>query len=118
MEFITSLSRKELQELITESVQKVLTDKLSPPVPEQLDRCGIDDACIELGVPGRPVSKAYVYKLTHAKKIPHQLNGRFLEFSRRQLKAYREANTLNPSALEEEQEAKRIKAASKKLGNE
>ena len=117
MEFVTSLSKKELEQIIVDSVSKCLNEKLSPQQPEQSDRCGLDDACIELGTPGKPVSKAYDYKLTHEKKVSFKHNGRFLEFSRRQLRAYRESHTLAPRSSEEIQKAMLQKSAEKKLRN-
>lgn len=115
MDIVTSLSKKELEQIIFDQVSKCLNDKLFPTQPEPSDRCGLDDACIELGVPGKPVSKAYVYSLTNKKKVAFRHNGRFLEFSRRQLRAYREAHTLIPASAEEAQRARLQKSALKKI---
>src|ERR1035437_3883492 len=93
MDIVTSLSKKELEQIIFDQVSKCLATQTPPPQPEQSDRCGLSDACIELGIPGKPVSEAYVYKLTHEKQIAFRHSGRFLEFSRRALRAWREAHT-------------------------
>jgi len=69
MEIITSFTRTELEQIISEQVTKCLNSKLPPPQPEQSDRCGINEARIILGTPEKPVSKALIYKLTHEKKL-------------------------------------------------
>jgi excisionase family DNA binding protein len=115
MEIITSLTRKELEQLITDSVTKCLDAKLSPPQPEPSDRCGLDDACIILGTPEKPASKAQVYKLTSEKKLPHAKFGSRLVFSRRQLTAWVESHTLPPASAEDEMKARLRKSANKKL---
>jgi len=95
MEIITSFSKKELEQLITDSVTKCLTDKLSPQ-PESSDRIGIDEACVILGTPDRPASKATVYKMTHLKKLPFMKFGARCIFSRRLLTQWVEQNTKLP----------------------
>lgn len=117
MEIITSLKKEELEQLIIDSVNKCLDGILKPP-QELPDRCGIDEACILLGTPEKPASKAKVYQLTHLKKLPFMHYGRGLVFSRRQLLAYREEHTLPPSPPEDEMKANLVKSAEKHLRNE
>lgn len=117
MEIITSLKKEELEQLIIDSVNKCLNGILKPP-QELPDRCGIDEACIILGTPEKPASKAKVYQLTHLKKLPFMHYGRILQFSKRALLAYREANTVTPFSPEDEMKANLIKSAEKKLRNE
>ena len=87
-----------LEERLT-AIERILQEIKSPQKPsEPDDRCGIEEARIILGTPGRPVSKALVYKLTHGKKVQFMKFGRALVFSRKQLLSYREEHTLTPSS--------------------
>jgi excisionase family DNA binding protein len=113
MEIVTSLTRKELEQIITDSISKCLNDKLPPSQLEPSDRCALEDACIITGL-----SKASIYKMTHEKKIPYAKFGSHLVFSRRQLAAWVESHTLPPSSPEDELKDNLIKSAEKKLRNE
>jgi len=117
MEIITTFKKEELEQLIYETVTKCLNAKLSPPQLEQSDRCGINEACIILGPPEKPASKAKIYQLTHLRRIPFMRMGRALIFSRKQLLAYREEHTISPSFPEDEIKANLIKSAQKHLRN-
>jgi excisionase family DNA binding protein len=110
MDIVTSLSKKELEQIIFDQVSKCLSDKLTPSQPEPSDRCGLNDACVLTGL-----SKASVYKLTHAKNIPHAKFGSRLVFSRRQLTLWIESHTVDPSAKEDEIKVNLVKSANKKL---
>jgi len=117
MEIITSFTRTELEQIISEQVTKCLNSKLPPPQPEQSDRCGINEARIILGTPEKPVSKALIYKLTHEKKLNFRHFGRSLVFSRKDLIEYREAFTLPPSDPGEELKENLVRSAEKHLRN-
>ncbi|HBE42432.1 MAG TPA: hypothetical protein DDW27_14755 [Bacteroidales bacterium] len=117
MEIITSLSKTELEQLIFDQVTKCLNTKLPPPQPEISDRCGIDEARIILGTPGKPVSKAKIYQLTNLRKLNFKHFGRSLVFSRRDLIEYRDAFTLPPPSPANELTANLIRSAQKHLRN-
>lgn len=112
MEFITSLSRKELEQLISDSVRNCLTDKLSPPQPTQSDRCTLADACAITGL-----SKAAIYSATHLKRIPYAKFGSRLVFSRRQLAQWVQEHTLTPTDNNEVNDNLKL-SAEKKLSHE
>lgn len=110
MEIVTSLSRKELELLIESAVNKGLESKLASPseptTPD--DRCGLNEACIIIGTPGKPASKAQVYKLTSENKVPHQKYLNRLVFSRRALNAWVAANTRTPEPSPAELAVKKL----------
>lgn len=112
MDIVTSLSKKELEQIIFDQVTKCLNDKLSPAQPEQPDRCGLEDACIITGL-----SKQSIYKMTHEKKLPFMKFGSRLVFSRRQLTIWRDEHTLSPSSPEDEVKDNLTKSAQKHLRN-
>jgi excisionase family DNA binding protein len=112
MEIVTSFTKKELEQIISEQVTQCLNDKLSPPQPESSDRCGIDEACKITGL-----SSASIYKMTHLKKIPFMKFGRALVFSKRQLAQWLEENTISPADLGKELDKSLIAAAQKHLRN-
>jgi excisionase family DNA binding protein len=110
MDIVTSLSRKELEQIIFDQVSKCLIDKLSPPQPEQSDRCNLNDACLITGL-----SKATIYKMSHEQVIPHAKFGNHLVFSRRQITVWMESRTLPSSSPEDEITANILKTAKKRL---
>jgi len=118
MEIITTLKREDLEQMIYDQISKCLNSKLSPPQPEPSDRCGINEACVILGTPERPVSKALIYKLTHEKRLKFMKFGRALVFSRQALIDYREENTVLPSSMDDEIKTNLVKSAKKHLRNE
>jgi excisionase family DNA binding protein len=112
MEIVTSLTRKELEQIITDSISKCLNDKLSPPQPEQSDRCNLNDACLITGL-----SKATIYKMSHEQVIPHAKFGNHLVFSRRQITVWMESHTLPSSSPGSDIKANLVKTAKKRLHN-
>ena len=61
-----------------------------PIQPEQSDRIGFEEACIEAGC-----SKSQMYKLTMNRGIPFQRYGpRKLVFSRKEIREWRDAKTM------------------------
>lgn len=113
MEIITSLSRKELEELICDTVNRCLDAKLSPPSPEVQDRCLLQDACEITGL-----SRAAIYKLTSEKRLPHMKFGQRLVFSRRQLAAWVEERTVAPPDPVRDIKDGLTRSAEKKLRHE
>lgn len=112
MEFITSLTRKELEQIITDSVTKCLNGNPLPSQPETSDRCQLNDACEITGL-----SKAAIYKLTHERGIPHAKFGSRLVFSRRQLAAWIDSRTISPESASDEMNIALAAAAKKHLRN-
>jgi hypothetical protein len=100
-------------------LEEILQEIRSPQKSQEpSDRCGINEACIILGTPEAPTSKAQVYKLTSEKKLPHAKFGARLVFSRRQLLAWVESHTISPTTEEDEIKGNLIKSAKKHLRNE
>lgn len=94
MEIITSLKVSELEQIITDSIQKCLNGTTHSSQPELDDRIGIADACIITGY-----TKSTLYKKVFNKEVPYKKYGKRLVFSRKELAEWIEANTiLKPSA--------------------
>ena len=110
MEIVTSLSRAELQQIITESLNKCLNDKLSALQPQVADRCGLKEAAEITGF-----SQGTIYKMTSAGKLPHTKFGNKLVFSRRLLADWMEKNTTTPIDRKEKIAKKQQESAIKKL---
>lgn len=91
MEIVTSLSRAELQQIITESLNKCLSDNLSALQPQVPDRCGLKEAAEITGL-----SRGTIYKMTSSGRLPHTKFGNKLVFSRRQLADWLEQHTTEP----------------------
>ncbi|WP_205504508.1 helix-turn-helix domain-containing protein [Rufibacter psychrotolerans] len=86
MEFILT-TPDQLKTVITDAIFRALNEK---PVPQQLpDRCTFDDAIEITGL-----SKSKLYKLTSAKEIPHKRFGSRLIFSRKELVAWIDSQTI------------------------
>jgi hypothetical protein len=99
--------------IMDSKLDKILKAPLTKQDPPDL--CGIEDAQIELGTPGHPISKAKIYQLTYLKQLNSQRRNGRLIFSRRELKAYVESHTVSSSSSEDEMNAKLIASAEKKL---
>jgi excisionase family DNA binding protein len=112
MEIVTSLTKKELEEIISSQVKKCLDEKLTPPQLESSDRIGLAEACEITGL-----SRASIYKNTHEKRIPHLKFGSRLVFSRRQLTTWIEEHTVLPQNPEAEMNAALAASAQKHLRN-
>lgn len=112
MQIVTSLTKEELKELITESVRSCLDTNL-PPQPELSDRCQLKDACEITGL-----SRAAIYKLTSARELPHMKFGQRLVFSRRVLAAWVNERTVLPVDPSQAIKDGLKKSANKKLRNE
>jgi predicted DNA-binding transcriptional regulator AlpA len=89
MEIVTSFSKPELEQLITDSVQKCLKNILKPPQPEIPDLIDIDEAVKVTGY-----LKATIYKKSFLGEIPCSRRGKRLIFSRRQLLKWMESQTV------------------------
>lgn len=112
MEFITTLTKTELEELISDQVTKCLNEKLSPPQPESSDRCNLETAVVLTGL-----SKASIYKMVYEKRLPYMKFGSRLVFSKKQLTAWVEEHTLPPSNASDELNANLVRSAEKHLRN-
>lgn len=109
----------EIIEARLANIENLLLDIKRPPkTPELPDSCGINEACIILGTTEKPASRAKIYQLTHLRKVSFKHFGRALVFSRRELLAYRDANTLPPSSPVDELNANLVKSAEKHLRND
>jgi len=96
MEIITSLKISELEQLITDSVQKCLNSTMHPPKPEQSDLMGIDEACELTGW-----LKATIYKKSFLGEIPCSRLGKRLVFSRKELTVWMQSQTIRKQSPEE-----------------
>jgi excisionase family DNA binding protein len=112
MEVITSFSRTELEQIISDTVTKCLEAKLSPLQPEIPDRCTLIDACEITGL-----GKAAIYKAVGKKEIPYSKFGSRLIFSRKELVFWVESHTLPSSSPDDEMTANLVKSAQKHLRN-
>lgn len=96
MEIITSLSKTELEQLIVESVQRVIDSKPVTPAQAPSDEMGLLEV-IELTGLRRPT----IYKKVHESKIPCYRRGKRLLFSRKEIIRWLESQTVrrvSPSA--------------------
>ncbi len=96
MEIITSLSRAELEQLIAESLQRVIDSQTVTPQKEPSDEMTLQEV-IELTGLRRPT----IYKKTHEGKIPCYHRGKRLLFSRKEIIRWLESQTVrrvSPSA--------------------
>ncbi len=110
MEFITSLNVTELEELITASVQKCLNSTLHPAQPAQNDLIGIDEACDITGW-----LKPTIYKKSFNSEIPCSRLGKRLVFSRKELTAWLQSQTIRKQSPEETATKHLQKEATKRL---
>ncbi len=85
---IVLTTTEELESVIINAIRRASTYK---PQPQQLpDRCTFEDA---LGLTG--LSKSKLYKLTSSKQIPHKTFGSRLVFSRSDLQAWVDSQTID-----------------------
>jgi excisionase family DNA binding protein len=96
MEIITSLKISELEQLITDSVQKCLNSTLHPAQPAQIDLIGIDEACELTGW-----LKPTIYKKSFLGEIPCSRLGKRLVFSRKELTQWMQSQTIRKQSPEE-----------------
>jgi excisionase family DNA binding protein len=89
MEIITSLKFSELEQLITDSVQKCFVNTLLSPTPILSDRIDLSEACNITGL-----KKSTIYRLSMDNKIPFQKYGKRLVFSRKSLLEWIESRTI------------------------
>jgi excisionase family DNA binding protein len=95
MEIITSLKISELEQLITDSVQKCLNGTLHPAQPAQNDLIGIDEACNITGW-----LKPTIYKKSFTGEIPCSRLGKRLVFSRKELTSWMHSQTIRKQSPE------------------
>jgi hypothetical protein len=81
--------REVLRSVLAEQSQQ------SQDLPEP-DECGLDEARALLGVPGKPISKPFVYRETSRGRMPFKKRGNRLVFSRKELQAWKAAYTREP----------------------
>ncbi|WP_034256749.1 helix-turn-helix transcriptional regulator [Adhaeribacter aquaticus] len=87
MELIVTTT-EQLSQIIREEIRKAFSSK---PQPEQLpDRCTLEEAKAITGF-----SESKIYKLTSAKQIPCKHFGNRLVFSRKELLAWVESQTIS-----------------------
>lgn len=86
-----------LQSLIENAVSRALSKENKPTVVELPDNLTLSGATDFLKEQGFPTSKAKVYKLTSAEKIPHRKYGNKLVFSRKELLQWIESQTVRVS---------------------
>jgi excisionase family DNA binding protein len=86
----SSITLIELEILIQKSVRKVLAEKSETVSTLPSDRCGISQAT-EI----TRLSKSQIYKLTFSNRIPFKKFGKTLIFSRQELFAWMEENTVS-----------------------
>jgi excisionase family DNA binding protein len=89
MEIITSLSKAELEQLIFESVQRVIDTKPVTPVQAPSDEMDLHEV-IQLTGLRRPT----IYKKVHEGKIPCYRRGKRLLFSRKEIMRWLESQTV------------------------
>lgn len=82
---------EKLRAIIQEEVARVFPAPSNPK--NEIDSITLEIAITFLAENGYPISKAKMYKLTSANRIPYQKFGQKLVFSRRSLLAWAEANT-------------------------
>ena len=110
MEIITSLKISELEQLITDSVQKCLNNTLHPAQPAKSDLIGIDEACDITGW-----LKPTIYKKSFLGEIPCSRLGKRLVFSRKELTAWMQSQTIRKQSPEETATKHLQKEAQKRL---
>lgn len=90
MEFILT-TPDQLRSVVLDAVSKALNQKPEPPIKS--DRCNLNDALEITGL-----SKSKLYKLTSTGSIPCKTFGtRRLVFSRKELAAWMDAQTVDKS---------------------
>lgn len=82
---------EKLRAIIQEEVARAFPTPSNPK--NEIDSITLESAISFLTENGYPISKAKMYKLTSANRIPYQKFGQKLVFSRRSLLAWAEANT-------------------------
>ena len=110
MEIITSLKISELEQLITDSVQKCLNGTLHPEQPAKSDLIGIDEACNITGW-----LKPTIYKKSFLCEIPCSRMGKRLVFSRRELTLWMQSQTIRKQSPEVTANKHMQKEAQKRL---
>jgi len=101
----------DLDQLIQNSVKKALASSTQAPSPEQPDRLNVDQACKLLNR-----TRSWIFKKTMLKEIPFGKFGSRLVFSRKELEAWMESQTIpveNPSGIMAERLAKTAKRRDK-----
>jgi predicted DNA-binding transcriptional regulator AlpA len=110
MEIITSLKISELEQLITDSVQRCLNSTLHPAQPAQNDLIGINEACDITGW-----LKPTIYKKSFLGAIPCSRMGKRLVFSRKELTNWMQSQTIRKVSIEENAIKHLQKEATKRL---
>lgn len=96
MEKVIITTREELRALIIEAVASCRKNETAVMNPRQeSDNLTLDGAVSFLHENGYPTSKAKLYKLTSAKKIPFRKFGQKLVFSRKALLQWAQSNTFD-----------------------
>ena len=90
MDKIILMTPDELRQLIKE----VLVEHLRVEENTLSDNLSIEDALVFLRENGFPTSKAKLYKLTAANKVPYRKYGLKLVFSRKSLLEWAESETI------------------------
>lgn len=104
MEIITSLKFSELEQLITDSVQKCFVNSLLSPTPILNDRIDLSEACNLTGL-----RKSSIYRLSMDNKIPFQKYGKRLVFSRKNLLEWIDSRTIGTPEVSESLKAAALK---------
>lgn len=94
MKEIIIVSPEELATLVEKSVSSALESR--KPHKAEPDPMDLNNAVRFLREQGYPTSKAKIYKLTSSGHIPFRKYGNRLVFSRKELLAWAESQTVNP----------------------
>lgn len=109
MEIVTSLSQTEFQRIITDAVSKVLLD-FKPQVKAELP----DFLTIEEAVELTGLRRGTIYKHSHEGTIPAMRRGKKLIFSRTELQAWIDDQTVRKVSPAERADVHLMAEASKK----
>lgn len=110
MEILTSYTKTELEQIITDSVQKCFNSTLRPTQPAINDLIGIDEACEITGW-----LKPTIYKKSFLGEIPCSRMGKRLVFSRKELTIWIQSQTIRKQSPEESAINHLKKEATKRL---
>jgi predicted DNA-binding transcriptional regulator AlpA len=110
MEILTSYTRTELEQIISDSVQKCLNSNLRPAQPAQNDLIGIEEACNITGW-----LKPTIYKKSFLGDIPCSRMGKRLVFSRKELTNWLQSQTIRKQSPEETATKHLQKEANKRM---
>ncbi len=76
---LISITKQDLERLVTDAVDKALGDRTPPQTPER-KALNFSDGCKYVGI-----SKSTGYKLTSQNKIPHSKRGKRIYFNKAEL---------------------------------